>query len=475
MTLPETPHDDNKLPVATSEPRPFCFVVVVWGEQFRNYFLQYCLASLLAPGNIPALAGSRAAEFVIATTAADWQSMRETAIFRELQRHAKPIFFELPPRLPGQPNWARSVAGIKLYSDAVYQKRAYRIFTVPDYIYADGAVARLDQLAKAGAQAVMINVQPRIAEETFFAALEAMGIAPKASCRDTGMPLVYSPRQLVSAALKSFHSMTVVNEWDASYFCGYAATPWWRVDEEGIIICGMGWNPLLIDYAAIPKHDVSLIDTRGLDGDYDMRTIGHLKTIYAIRDSDEIYAASWSTLAYMAQPLRRQTFGEWGKGTAFHCSYYSPHFNWLHRALLFAPVRLHAGPLDKAWDETESRVFRTLLTWIDPPAELAEIGRGLPAAQSGYAAIDRKIADTGLPAWRRSASFKRKLRNFGLVCAAVALHPISCSFPNSPRMRWLISGAHIGIARTVAALRGDREARAWLQTRLRAYSSRVAR
>ena len=107
---------------------------------------------------------------------------------------------------------------------------------------------------------MVINVQPRIAEEAFFAELKAMGILPDADCRDTGEPLVYSPRQLVSAALRSFHSMTVVNEWEAPYFCGYAATPWWRVDDNEIVICGMGWNPLLIDYAAVPEHDVALIE-----------------------------------------------------------------------------------------------------------------------------------------------------------------------------------------------------------------------
>ena len=35
--------------------RPFYFMVVLWGERFRNYFLDYCLASALSPGNIPAL------------------------------------------------------------------------------------------------------------------------------------------------------------------------------------------------------------------------------------------------------------------------------------------------------------------------------------------------------------------------------------------------------------------------------------
>ena len=466
LILHDTQSSENGPSVATFEPRPFCFVTVVWGEQFRNYFLRYCLASLLAPGNIPSLAGHRRAEFIIATTAEDWQAMCETEIFRALQRHAKAIFLELPSRPPGQPNWERSVVGIKLYSEAAFQKKAYRIFTVPDYIYADGAVARLNQLATAGAQAVMINVQPRIAEEAFFATLKTMGLSPQADCRDTGTPLVYSSRQLVSAALKSFHSMTVVNEWEAPYFCGYAATPWWRVDEDGIVICGMGWNPLLIDYAAVSEHDESLIDTRGLDGDYDMRTIGHLKTIYAVRDLDEIYAASWSSVAYMTQPTRRQTFGEWGKGTAFRASYCAPHFNWLHRALLFVPVRLRAEELGKKWEETEQKAFRTLLTWLDPPPELRDLGRDLPVAKREYQELEAKIAQCNIPEWRKSDTRRRRGRNFLLLLAAMLLHPISCSFPNYPRMRWLIAALQTGARQAFSALRGDKDARTWWLLRL---------
>jgi hypothetical protein len=475
MKEKEQPHSAEATPVGVTSARPFCFIVVVWGEQFRNYFLQYCLPSLLAPGNIPALANSRGAEFIIATTSDDWAAMHRTAIFNELQHHATPVFLELPPQPPERPNWIHSVVGHQLCCEAVFRKKAYRVFTVPDYIYANGAIARLDQLATAGAQAVMINVQPRIAEEAFFANLEAMGLSPRTDSRDTGTPLVYSSRQLVSAALRSFHSMTVVNEWEAPYFCGYAATPWWRVDEDGIIICGMGWNPLLIDYAAVSEHDVSLIETRGLDGDYDMRTIGHLKTIYAVRDSDEIYAASWSSLAYMAQPLRRQRLGEWGKGTAFRASYYAPHFNWLHRALLFVPVRLHAGELGKKWEETEQKAFRTLLRWLDPPPELRDLGRDLPSADREYEVLEAKIAECNLPEWRKSDTARRRKRNFMLLSAAVLLHPIFFSFPNSPRMRWLISAVQAGGRQVLPALRGDKDARTWWFSRLQNVKTRSLR
>ena len=54
--------------------RPFYFVVVVWGREYRDYFLEYCLPSLLSPGNIPALDGKRPAKVLFATTAEDWDA-----------------------------------------------------------------------------------------------------------------------------------------------------------------------------------------------------------------------------------------------------------------------------------------------------------------------------------------------------------------------------------------------------------------
>ena len=233
--------------------------VVVWGQRFRNYLLEYCLPSLLAPGNIPSLAGQRPAKFIFTTTAEDWQAIQATAIFQTLKRYATPVFLELPQCPPDRPNWAHAVVGFKLYCDAVYREKAYRIFTTPDLIIPMEATARLHQLACEGVQAVFVNIPP-IAEESFFERLGKMGLSPSITARDTGIPLVYSSRQLVSAALNSLHSMTVVNEWAAPYFCGYAAIPWWRVPgEEEIVLFGMSRDPILIDYSAVGQHDVSII------------------------------------------------------------------------------------------------------------------------------------------------------------------------------------------------------------------------
>jgi hypothetical protein len=49
--------------------------VTFWGEEYRRYFLDFCLASLLAPGNIPAITDKTAAWLLIATNDRDWSAL----------------------------------------------------------------------------------------------------------------------------------------------------------------------------------------------------------------------------------------------------------------------------------------------------------------------------------------------------------------------------------------------------------------
>src|SRR5271155_5483826 len=107
--------------------RPFYLVLVVWGEQYRNYFLDFCLPSLLAPGNIPTLAAKRPTKYLIATTRSDWEEIRHTTIFRELERYVSPDFVELPACPPERPFWMQNIVGHKLCCDIIAKEEAYRI------------------------------------------------------------------------------------------------------------------------------------------------------------------------------------------------------------------------------------------------------------------------------------------------------------------------------------------------------------
>jgi len=63
---------------------PFYFLVVFWGAKHRGYFVDYCLASMLAPGNVPALVDKAGSRFLVCTTADDWQALQADPLFRRL-------------------------------------------------------------------------------------------------------------------------------------------------------------------------------------------------------------------------------------------------------------------------------------------------------------------------------------------------------------------------------------------------------
>jgi hypothetical protein len=456
--------------------RPYYFVLVVWGERYRNYFLEYCLPTLLAPGNIPAVARRRPTKYLMATTREDWEAMRCTAIFRAMQEHTEPVFLELPDG-SNRPYWLQNIVGHKLCCERVFQDRAYRIFTGPDAVFSDGSFARLDELAAGGCEVVLKLSVPTVEKRAFFQALGELGMLPEKSARDSGKPLVYSGRQIAAAALRSMHDMAIVNEWDAPHFCGYASAPWWQVPgESGIVAAGLFWDVLLIDYAAVTSNDLSVLDNRGWDGDYNMRTIGHLETMYLVRNTDEFNAVSWNSLP--GPPLARQPLGALGKAATFRKSYWGDAFNDFHRQFIVLPTRIHAGPInEKKWSAVETRALRTLLTWLDPPTDIGRLYRKLPPELRTYEDIREKIATLRLPWWRHT----RVVWSFCRLCVLPGIGLMLSLRPSSLQARigrWVpVSGTSIraGTRRLFLALRGDREALLWCRSYWRRLGSRVRR
>src|SRR3954452_12718724 len=66
------PSPDSGL-AATKDLRtvPVYFSMVVWGEAFVNFFLEFCLPTLLAPNNIPAIRHRAGSRFVLHTHESD--------------------------------------------------------------------------------------------------------------------------------------------------------------------------------------------------------------------------------------------------------------------------------------------------------------------------------------------------------------------------------------------------------------------
>lgn len=350
FTNPDTPPDSGVL-------RPFYFIVVVWGQAFREYLCDFCLPSLLAPGNIPAIQSVKGSKFLFCTTSQDWAALSQTPIFLRLEEYIEPYFIEisLPPE--GKSGCEHMGIGHKLAAQMAFEDKAYGVFLTPDLMVSDGTVQTLKKCALAGFK-VVLTAALRFGEEPLFKNLRSMGVLQEGDRHSTsGLPLSISGRQMVQAGIRSFHSQTRRYEWEAPYFSSFPCACWWDVPgEEGVILHSLSWAPFLCDYAAVKTHDTSTFDDWTLDGDYIFQNFKNPKDMYIVKDSDEIMLVSWAPLADRPQKLTPNFFkglpvvGEWIKGGILRAAVMSGIFDTLKRDIFFLPVKWHGGSLSPKWE-----------------------------------------------------------------------------------------------------------------------------
>jgi hypothetical protein len=350
--------------------RPFHFTVVVWGKQFREYFLEYCVPSLLSPNNLPTLSTRSQSKFLIATLAEDWAAMQKTAIFDELAKYVLPTFIEIPPCPPGRSGCEHMGIGHTLITDLNYRERAYAVHLTPDCMLSDGTVRRLQELAVGGTE-VVLTAALRFGEEPFLEGLKSAGAIPQENRSDSGSALTISGRQMVRAAVNGFHSQTLAYEWDRSQIISVQPAAWWRVPgEDGVLIHCLSWSPLLLDYAAVSDHDTSTFEQWTLDGDYVYKNAGQSGAIHVSQDSDEMFIASWAPMAdrpiHLKPDRRILAHGVWRafKVQAFRYAFTSGLFDPLKLKHFFLPVRWHASDLHAGWEAVERHARDVLLSKI---------------------------------------------------------------------------------------------------------------
>ncbi len=349
--------------------RPIYFIIVFWGERFRDYFLRYCVPSLLSPGNLPSLSTKSPSKFLIVTRPDDWTAMQAAPIFNALSHHIEPVYLEIDACPPGRTGCQHMGLGHRLACELAHRDKAYATIITPDSMLSDGSVARLQELAQSGTQLVL-TAALRFGEEPFLGNLREMGALPQATSGNSDLPAVISGKQMAHAAVNGFHSETLAYEWDAPGIKMISPAAWWRVpNEDGIVLHSLSWAPLLLDYGAITEHDTSTFDQWTLDGDYLYNNAKVLTKIHVVQDSDELFLASWGPLDERPSAKARFPFDRFLAGYFFRLNFLSGFYDPLKRRLFFLPVRWHANPLNEAWDAVERHAAHELRRFVEPPDE----------------------------------------------------------------------------------------------------------
>src|SRR5215470_16627518 len=213
-----------------SAPNAVKLMVPVWGYQHVRQFLETSLPTLLAPGNIPALAAALDSEFIILTSEDDKEFISEHPAFKYLSSLCR-TGIRLIDHLITDGNHSTTIT--IAYTEVVRSVGAAMVdtcffFLVSDYIVADGSFRNALERMLAGASAVVVgNFQVDEGEAASWL---------QEKLRTDRFSLALTARQLMHWALKHLHPATVANTVNIPLsHNSHTNRLFWRVDGTTVL------------------------------------------------------------------------------------------------------------------------------------------------------------------------------------------------------------------------------------------------
>jgi len=289
--------------------REFYFLVVFWGKEFQDYFLNYCLASLLSVNNIPCLENKNS-KFLICTTSADWVEIQNHPCLKILKSYIEPKWIPLEYNLHEKHSrddiMLLMSKGHCLLAQEAFKNQAYGIFVYPEMLAADGMVSALQNLARTKKYDLVQALAVRFANMGLIKELETKKIIIK------GEPIHISSNELVATTLRHMHSETIRMNWDGQCRDDGVGAIFFKIPNSNALqFHTANFAPILLDYKSLKNHDTSTFDAWTLDGDYIFKNFINAKRIYLVNDSDELMLVGFSDeakLKYSLEILNRYKY-----------------------------------------------------------------------------------------------------------------------------------------------------------------------
>lgn len=389
-------------------PKRIKVLLPVWGYDFINQFVNVSLPTLLAPGNVPALAATLPTEFIFLTSRVDESIIRGTPRYRKLAEICDVRFLFIDDLITEGNHSTTVTLG---YTRAVRESGEDMLdtcffFLVSDYIVADGSLRSVIKHMMAGASAIQTG--------NFQVVEEDLSLWLAEGRREAGTDaLIFSPRKLMQLALASVHPVTIANTVNIPVsHNSYPNRLFWRVDSNTLVgrfflmhmLC---IRPQIVDFIIGASCDYSFIP--------EMCPTGQVLTI---TDSDEYLVIEAQPRHHESQYLRLGKF-ELRKLAASLSEWTTlPHRGNARHTLVFhaSDIPEIASPIIAEADELIAKVSRLLK---DKPAPF----RGHPYWQAAMAAHHANIgvrpdeADWDLvlghkPGWK--SRLRRQLRQLVL-------------------------------------------------------------
>ena len=223
----------DNLEVAASNKRAIkqiTLLMPVWGYQFVGRFLEFCLPTLLASNNMPAIARELPCRFVLLSSVADEPIIRSHPAWQELERHCACDIHSIDDLIT-QGNHTATITlaferALRQSGDAM--RDTCFIFLMSDYLVADGSLKTVLREVQAGAGAVLAGNFQIIAEDAVPLLRQRLDLESH--------EIVLPPRDLVRWSLAHLHPATVANIVNFGLtHNAHSNRLFWRVDENCLI------------------------------------------------------------------------------------------------------------------------------------------------------------------------------------------------------------------------------------------------
>ena len=212
------------------EKNKACIILAVWGKDYIHEFLEYSLPSLLASGNIPALAQSYKTRFVLLTEEIDFLLFKKNPIYKKLQDHCDVRLTSIDDLVV---NGNYSTTLTFAYDRVVQQTgqamlNTYFLFLTSDYIMANGSLQGLMRYIRKGYSGICAgNFQ--VIDDKIKPFLKSK-INPKSKVMDI------KPRELLKESFKCLHPITVSSLVNQEITHNYHANRFFYQEDSNLLI-----------------------------------------------------------------------------------------------------------------------------------------------------------------------------------------------------------------------------------------------
>ena len=269
----------------------------VWGYRYVRQFLEFSLPTMLAAGNLPALAHALPCTFVLLTSRDDAEFIADHPGYRLLSSVCRTEIQPIDDLITGD-NYSTTIT--LAYERAVRETGLDMLdtcflFLISDYLVADGSFRNVLSRIMAGASGVFAGNFQIVQED---AALEF-----HAMFEGDGPELTIPPRELMRWALRHLHPMTAANT--VNFPLSHTAHTnrlFWRVDRDTLIgrfylMHMIGIRPEITDFVIGSSCDYSFMPEMCPSGAIDVLT-----------DSDEYLVVEMQPRGHERGFLRMGTF-----------------------------------------------------------------------------------------------------------------------------------------------------------------------